>query len=304
MVSLTDATVVVPQRRVSRGGGNLGYWFLLPALVVIACTLLVPLLYNLWTSFHDFNLLRPKKNAFVGLANYIKVMRDPAQLASLWTTIRFTAMAVVGEVVLGTALALLLNINFIGNRIVRTLVLLPMLVSEVVAGLSWQLVFNTEFGLLNYIVSLVGLPKQVWLGPTFALPSVLTVELWQHTPFVALIVLAGLQTVPRELLEAAEMDGATRWQKFWSVTFPLLLPIILLALVFRTMFSLRVFTPVWVLTAGGPADQTLVVGVDIYRTAFRYYDVGISATLSIVLLAITLVITLIYMRLLRTEATA
>ncbi len=178
------------------------------------------------------------------------------------------------------------------------------MVAEVVAALSWQLVLNTEFGLLNYIVGLFGIPKQVWLGPNLALPSVLCVEIWEHTPFVALIVLAGLQTIPNELREAAEVDGASRFQRFAQVTLPLLMPIILLALVFRTMFSLRVFTPVWVLTAGGPADQTLVVGVDIYRTAFRYYDIGGAATLSIVLLVVTLVITIIYMRLLGGEATA
>jgi multiple sugar transport system permease protein len=281
---------------------SLPYLLLVPAIVALGCILVLPLIYNIWLSFHEYNLLRPARNTFVGFENYFKVIQDPAHLSSLFLTVRFTAITVLAEVILGTSLALLLNLPFPGNHFVRTLVLVPMLISEVVAGLSWRLIYHTEFGLLNYLIGLFGLSPQVWLGPDLALPSVMIVEIWQHTPFVTLIMLAGLQTVPRELLESSTIDGASRWQRFRYVVLPLITPILLLALVFRTMFTLRVFTPVWVLTGGGPADSTLVIGVDIYRAAFRYYNLGTAATLSIILLAVTLAITLVYMRLLRREA--
>ena len=287
---------------VPRSDQSLAYMLLAPAVITLVVVLLVPLAYNVWLGFHEYNLLRPSRNAFVGLRNYWEVLSDPAHLNSLKITVWFTVIAVAAQIVIGTAIALLLNINFQGNHVVRTLVLVPMLVSEVVAGLSWRLIFHTEFGLLNYLIGLVGIPTQVWLGQDLSFASVLIVEIWQHTPFVVLIVLAGLQTIPQELIEASKVDGATRWQRFRNIVLPLLMPIILLALVFRTMFTLRVFTPVWVLTSGGPADSTLVIGVDIYRTAFRYYDLGDAAALSIILLVATLMITLIYMRLLRSEA--
>lgn len=301
MAAASDALPVVRRRRLPRETG-LAYMLLVPAIVTLVCVLVAPLVYNLWLSLHEYNLLRPARGGFVGLGNYFSILSDPAHLSSLWLTVRFTAITVLCEIVLGTALALLLNLSFPGNHMVRTLVLLPMLISEVVAGLSWRLMFHTEFGLLNFLIGLVGIPPQVWLGHDLSLTSVMIVEIWQNTPFVTLIMLAGLQTVPRELIEASRIDGATRWQRFTQVVMPLMIPILLLALVFRTMFTLRVFTPVWVLTGGGPADSTLVIGVDIYRTAFRYYEMGSAATLSIILLVVTLMITLVYMRLLRREA--
>lgn len=294
-------TTGTPRRRRGTGDG-LGYLLLVPAVTVLALVLVAPLLYSLGLSLFRYNLLRPALNGFVGLANYVNILSDPAARQSLILTLTFAGVAVCFELMLGTAFALLLNMSFRGNRVVRTLILLPMMVSEVVAGLSWRLLFHAEFGLLNYLLSLVGIGKQIWLGPELAFFSVLLVEIWQHTPFVTLIVLAGLQAMPKDIQEAAVVDGASGWQHFKEITLPLLKPILLVALVFRTMFTLRVFTPVWVLTGGGPANKTLVVGVDIYRSAFRYYEFGHAAALSWLLIAVTLAITLVYMRLLRREA--
>ncbi|PIO97686.1 carbohydrate ABC transporter permease [Pleomorphomonas carboxyditropha] len=290
------------QRLIPRSDRSLAYTLLAPAILTLLVILLVPLAYNLWLSTYQYNLLRPRQTAFTGLGNYIDILTNPAHLNALWITVAFTAFAVLAQTLIGTALALLLNIDFPGNHLVRTLVLMPMLISEVVAALSWRLIFHTEFGLLNALLGVVGIGPKVWLGEDLSFVSVLVVEIWQHTPFVMLIILAGLQTIPNELIEASRVDGASRWQRFRFVVLPLLVPIILLALVFRTMFTLRVFTPVWVLTSGGPADSTLVIGIDIYRTAFRYYDLGAAAALSIILLVVTLIITLAYMRLLRREA--
>lgn len=300
--SKADPADLTQRNRARKWPNLLPYVLLVPALTILFAVLVIPLFYNLGLSFMDFNLLRPAENGFVGLDNYRELLTNPTSRRSILTTLLFASVTVSIELLLGMGYALLLALPFPGVRFVRTLVLIPMMVSEVVAGLSWRLLFHTDFGLLNYLLSLIGVGRQVWLGSDLALASIMTVEVWQHTPFVTLILLAGLQTLPKEFAEAAEVDGATRWQRFRFVTLPLLKPIILLALVFRTMFTLRVFAPVWVLTGGGPADKTLVVGVDIYRTAFRYYEFGQAATLSIVLLIVTLAITLVYMRLLRREA--
>jgi multiple sugar transport system permease protein len=282
----------------------LGYALVAPVLLIILVVLVGPLVYNAYLSLFDFNFVRPHRSQFVGLANYVEIFSQPAARRSLLLTVAFTAIVVSCQLVLGFVYALVLHVSFWGNHLVRTLILIPMMVSEVVGGLSWRLLFNADFGLLNYVVSLFGVQPQIWLGPRWAFFSVVVAEVWQYTPFVTLILLAGLQGLPKDVLEAAEVDGATPLQKLYFVTLPLLKPMILLALVFRTMFTLRVFTSVWVLTGGGPADRTLVVGIDIYRTAFRYYEFGQAASLSLILLALTMVFTLIYMRLLRREALA
>jgi multiple sugar transport system permease protein len=290
------------QLRPRRRWDALPYIFLAPAVLVLATTLIAPLFYNLGLSFQQVNLLEPENNRWVGLENYLWALRDPATRYTFGLTLGFTAVTVFFELLLGLGLALILNLSFRGNRFVRVLLLIPMMVSEVVAALSWRLLMHTDFGLINYLLSLVGIERQAWLGSSLAIPAIMVVEVWQHTPFVMLILLAGLQSLPRDVIEAGEVDGAGPIAQFRYIIWPLLTPIVLLALVFRTMFTLRVFTPVWVLTGGGPADQTMVIGVDIYRTAFRYYDFGKAATLSWILLIVTVIITLVYMRLLRREA--
>ena len=282
----------------------LGYVLLAPAILILVSVLIGPLLYSLVLSFFEYNLLRPEQTAFMGLQNYARLVQSPSARQSLLLTLLFVAVTVPVEVVLGTVIALILNRSFRGNRLLRTLMLLPMMVSEVVAALSWKLLFHSEFGLANYILSVLGFEKQVWLGPGLAMASVMIVEVWQHTPFVTLVTLAGLQSLPKDVLEAATVDGASGLRQLKYVVLPLLKPIVLVALVFRTMFTLRVFTPVWVLTAGGPADSTLVIGVNIYRTAFRYYDFGMASTLSWLLVVVTLAITMVYMLLLRRESLA
>ena len=278
------------------------YGLLTPALLVLILILIFPLIYSLILSLFRFDMLHPYQNGFIGLTNYWKILNDSTARQSLLLTLYFAGCTVLLEVFFGTIFALFLNVSFWGNRICRTLILIPIMVSEVVAALSWRLLYNSDLGLLNYLLSLFGIAKQIWLGPQFAMFSVMLVEIWQHTPFVTLIVLAGLQSLPKDTLEASTVDGASGWRQFQDIVLPLLKPIIMVAAVFRTMFTLRVFTPVWVLTAGGPSDKTLVVGVDIYRTAFRYYQFGEAAALSWLLVIMTIVITIIYMRLFKREA--
>jgi len=276
---------------------------LAPAVVVLVVVLLVPLLFSLRMSLFDWSMLSPT-HRWVGLGNYRRLLADPGTLASLGITTTFTAVSIAAETVLGMALALLLNAPLRGLRAVRTFVLLPMMVAPVVAALSWRLLLDSDFGVLNYLLAQVGLPPQLWLGRGLALASLIAVEVWENTPFVVLMLLAGLQALPQALLEAARVDGAGFWQQFRSITLPLLSPVLLVTLVFRTMFTIRVFDVVWVLTGGGPADRTLTLSVDIYRTAFRYADLGSASTLSWLLLLVTVAITAVYLRVLQREALA
>lgn len=278
------------------------YLFILPTVIILLAILVYPMINSLFYSFHSFNLLRPDQGRpFIGLDNYRALLSSQLFWHSLRVTLLFTGIAVTFEFVLGMALALLLNRELIGRGLVRTIILVPFFSTPVVIALAWKLMLHTEFGMVNYLLSLFGNPPYNWLGPGLALPSLITVEIWQNTSFVILILLAGLQALPREPYEAAIIDGANSWQVFTKITLPLMRPVILVALVFRTMFTLRVFDTIWVLTGGGPANETRTFSIGIYLSGFRQFDIGTGAALSWVLLLITMAISMIYWRYLSTE---
>lgn len=276
--------------------GATPYLFIAPTVLVLLTILVYPMIQTLLYSFESYSLLRPDARTYIGLDNYRRLLNDSQFWTSLRVTLVYTAVAVAIEFVLGMALALLLNRNIVGRRLIRTVILLPFFSTPVVIALAWKLMLHTEFGLVNYLLSVVGLTPQNWFGPGLALPSLIGIEVWQHTSFVVLILLAGLQALPHEPIEAAIIDGANRWQLFTQVTLPLLRPVILVALVFRTMFTLRVFDTIWVLTGGGPADETRTFSIGIYLSGFRQFELGYGAALSWVLMLITMAVSLVYWR--------
>jgi multiple sugar transport system permease protein len=274
------------------------YLLVAPTVLVLFAILVWPMISSLIYSFQSYNILRPDLGReFIGFDNYVRLLNSPQFWKSLRVTLIYTSVAVSLELVLGLSLALLLNrTHIVGLRFIRTIMLIPFLSTPVVVALAWKFMLHAEFGMLNYFASLLGLPGRVWLGPGYALPSLIAVEVWQHTSFVLLILLAGLQSLPNEPYEAAIIDGASSWQLLTHITLPLLRPVILVALVFRTMFTLRVFDTIWVLTGGGPADATRTLSVGIYLTGFRQFEVGLGAALSWILLLVTMAISLIYWR--------
>lgn len=278
------------------------YLFITPTIIVLLVFLVYPMVNSLIYSFQSYNLLKPDAGRpFIGLENYIELFSSQRFWNSLRVTLLFTIISVFFEFVLGMGFALILNRKLVGRRLIRTVIIIPFFATPVVIALAWKLMLNAEFGMVNYLLSLLGIPPQNWLGPGLAFPSVVAIEIWQHTSFVVLILLAGLQALPVEPFEAAIIDGASNWQLFTRVTLPLLRPVILVALVFRTMFTLRVFDVIWVLTGGGPADQTLTFSISIYLTGFRQFDIGVGAALSWVLLIITMIFSLVYWRYLSTD---
>jgi multiple sugar transport system permease protein len=271
---------------------------LLPAVVVIVAVLVYPVVYGAYLSLFNYQMTLSPERTLVGLANYQKLFNDADFLNSIWVTARFTAMTVAAEFVIGLGIALLLTLEFPARTIFRALVLLPLMVPPLVSGLLWRLMYDHELGVLSYFVRVLGGDPPVFLGdPDIALLAVSATEVWRATPFMVLVLLAALQSVPHELHEAAQIDGATAAQRFRAVTFPLILPVVLIALLFRTVDVLRTFDLVYLLTQGGPGTTTEVLSMFIYRYGFQSFDMGLTSAASMILFVLTLVICLVYLRL-------
>lgn len=271
---------------------------LLPAVAVIVAVLVYPVAYGAYLSLFNYQMTLSPERTFTGLANYQKLFNDVDFLNSAWVTARFTLMTVALEFVVGLGIALLLTLEFPARALFRALVLLPLMVPPLVSGLLWRLMYDHELGVLSYFVRVLGGDPPVFLGdPDIALLAVSVTEVWRATPFMVLVLLAALQSVPHELHEAAQIDGASAAQRFMAVTFPLILPVVLIALLFRTVDVLRTFDLIFLLTSGGPGTTTEVLSMFIYRYGFQSFDMGLTSAASMILFVLTLVICLVYLRL-------
>jgi len=273
--------------------------FISPAFIAIAIILIYPLGYSFWLSFHEWTLRGFRKGIpFVGFQNYIDLFRNPDFINSLRITASFVLLAVGIEFVLGMGLALLLNHDLRARNWIRAMILLPMMCTNVVIGLTWRLLLNYEFGLVNYYLSVMGLGPIEWLSkPAMALPAVILVDVWNTTSFVALLLLAGLQALPDEPFEAARIDGASAWQSFVYLTLPLLRQTILVVLLWRMIDTFRIFDVIYLLTAGGPARATETVSIYVYRYGFQSFNLGFASAASYIMILIMLIIAALLARL-------
>jgi multiple sugar transport system permease protein len=289
----------------ARGPRDRAWTFLLPAYGAITAVVGIPTVYSLYLSFHQWKIATFQRGVpFVGLDNYARALGDGAFWHSLQLTVAFTLTALTIEIVLGVALAVLLDQEFRARRTVRILLLLPMFVTNVVIGLIWRIMLSYDFGIVNWLLSLVGLPKVAWLGdPGLALWSLVIVDVWNTTAFVALIVLAGLQAIPEEPRQAARVDGASSWQVFRLVTLPLLRPVLFVAIVWRTIDLFRIFDVVFSLTGGGPYNATETISLYAYRQGFASFDLGYASAVSYLIILALLVILAIEARLVGRRAT-
>ncbi|MHB1004996.1 MAG: carbohydrate ABC transporter permease [Chloroflexota bacterium] len=265
-----------------------------PAMIYILLVVGYPIVTAVWTSLFVYNLPR-NIIRFIGLGNYERAFADPTFYEALKVTLEFTIVSVLLEFVIALALAMMVNSKIKAQGLVRSIILMPMFVAPVVVGIVWRFMYDVQFGLVNWLVSIVGLAPQIWLGSgALALPSIIAVDVWQQVSMVFIILLAGLQVIPIDVLEAATVDGATAWQRFRHVTIPYLAPAIGVALVLRTMFALRAFDIIWVATQGGPGTATQTLSVYMYSVGFSQFDLGYSNTLSIILLGIIVVFSVVY----------
>jgi multiple sugar transport system permease protein len=276
----------IPRNARARRPRDRAWAFLLPAYAAIFLIVGFPTLYSLYLSFHQWKMTTFKRGVpFVGLDNYAKAIGDNAFWHSMQVTLTFTLLALVVEVVLGLGLAVLLDQDFRGRRTVRIALLLPMFVTNVVVGLIWRILLSYDFGVVNWLLSMVGLPKVAWLGdPNLALGSLIIVDIWNTTAFVALLLLAGLQAIPEEPRQAARVDGASSWQTFRLITLPLLKPVLFIAVVWRTIDLFRIFDVVFSLTGGGPYNATETISLYAYRQGFASFNLGFASAVSYLLI--------------------
>ncbi|MGB9586405.1 MAG: carbohydrate ABC transporter permease, partial [Anaerolineales bacterium] len=254
--------------------------------------------YSLWLSFHQWTLRTFKQGIpWVGFQNYRQLFTSPEFFNSLKITFTFVILAIAIEFILGMGLALLLNHDLKAKGLIRSFILLPMMCTNVVIGLTWRLLYNYEFGIINYYLNLLGFHSVEWLSsPKMALTSVIIVDVWNTTSFVALMLLAGLQSLPEEPFEAARIDGANAIQTFFYLTLPLLRQTILVALLWRFIDTFRIFDVVYLLTAGGPARATETVSIYVYRYGFQSFNLGFASAASYVMIVIMLVLAAILTR--------
>jgi len=271
--------------------------------MVLLALSIYPLIYSIKVGFQTGS----GETAQWSLANFSRLLSDGFFLSALAHTLVYAIVALTFEFLLGLGLAVLLDRSLRGRAIFRAVLLIPMMIPPVVVGVVWRLMLNSDFGAINGTLKSLGVNTEslTWTAsPKLAFASVVAVDIWQWTPFMFLVLLAGLQAIPQEPYEAAMIDGASVWQTFRHVTLPLLRPAMLVALLLRTMDLLRVFDQIFILTEGGPGFATETISLYIYRTAFRFFDFGYAAAMSFVLLALTNVISTIYIRLLQTKETA
>jgi multiple sugar transport system permease protein len=274
-----------------------GQRFVTPALLLLALVTVYPVLSVLYLSLHR-KLLIFDISRFVGLDNYLFLLQDDRFWNALGNTAYFTLLSVVLELVLGLSIAMLLQREFRFKGFVRAVVLIPWAIPTVVSAKMWEWMYNTDFGILNYLLG----AEVNWLGsPLWALNAAVFMDVWKTTPFVAILLMAGLQVIPRDLSQAARIDGAGSWDVFRKVTLPLLKPVILVVLIFRTLDAFRVFDAVYVLTGGGPANTTETLSIYAYKVLFQTLQFGYGSTLSVVVFLCVGMISVVYIKLLSTE---
>lgn len=258
--------------------------YLIPAFAIIAFLGIYPLLYELYLSLRTYNLLRPwYVREWVGLSNYVDILRDGRVWHSLKLTFYFVGAAVSIEFLCGLGVALLFNRELTGTSILRMLVIVPMAITPVAVALIWRYLVHDTFGVITYLMEKLGWSFGWYGGLATAMPTIIFIDVWEWTPFVFLILLAGLLALPREPVESAKIDGASGFQIFTYITLPLLKPVIIIAILLRLVDALKIFDIIWVLTKGGPGHATEVYNIFVYLQGFRYYNMGYAGALGILL---------------------
>ena len=262
------------------------YLFILPACLVIVAGLVYPILDAFYLSFYDWKIGTPISSApFSGLAHYKRMLTDPDVFESIWVTLRFGFWTITIEMFLGISLALLLEKPIRGASVFRTIFILPLMVSPVVVGLIWRYLFDARIGWINYYLGMIGIEPQVWLGDAeLAFFAIVFTDIWQWTPFIFIIIIAGLQALPSEVLEASRIDGTNWWQQILFIKLPMIRSIIIIALLMRLIDVFRALEVMYILTGGGPGRATELLSLHIYNRAFDTQQLGYASAISVLLI--------------------
>ncbi|ACR79872.1 carbohydrate ABC transporter permease [Kosmotoga olearia] len=280
---------------------QLGMLFVIPSLIVIALVIFFPIGRTFYLSLFKYNLKFPRLMRFIGLGNYMNLFQDDRFWNSVKVTLSFTFTAVAFETVLGILIALVINKNFKGRGIVRAATLVPWAIPTVASAQMWRMMFSDQFGVINDIFMKLGIISEYvnFIGKQpHAFWAMVAADVWKTTPFMALLLLAGLQVIPMQIYEAAKVDGANKWKQFWSITLPMLKPTILVALIFRTLDTFKAFDISLVLTNGGPASSTELLSLYNYKIMIQQLNFGKGSAIAIVLFAFTMLIAFFFIKIL------
>jgi multiple sugar transport system permease protein len=274
---------------------RISFYFLLPSFILITVVFFYPFIYAIYISFFRYNLINLRfPKTFIFLDNFVRAFLDPTFWNSFFVTMKFVCIAVPIELILGMLLASILQRNFKGMRFIRTIFLIPMMVTPVVVGLLWRFMLNPEVGIINSLLN-----KDIsWLGnQTLAFSICVFIDVWQWTPFMFIIIFAGMRSLSIEPYEAAIVDGASKTQIFWYITLPLMKKILLIAITLRTLEALKIFDTIYILTKGGPVGTTDTLSIMLYRTGLRFFHIGYSGAISLIFLIVVLVLAITLLRL-------
>lgn len=269
-----------------------------PSMVIIFGVLIVPIVYSLILSVNNLDLRTHKLN-FVGLTHYASMLTDSTFYQSVGLTLLFTVVTVSAEIILGIAVALVLNQEFKGRGFVRGLMILPWALPTVVNAIMWKWIFNANYGVFNALLTQLGIidSYRVWLGqPKSAFICVLVANIWKETPYVVLLTIAALANISKDLYEAASIDGSTPWKSFWKITLPLIKPVVLILLITKTIWALQTFDLVYIMTAGGPMGVTEFITFFIQKTTFKFLKFGYGSAMSYTLSMICFLLTFLYIK--------
>jgi multiple sugar transport system permease protein len=262
--------------------------FYQPVIAFFGAVSVVITIYVVWLTLHNISLMRPGQEQFIGLDNYLRLLLDPRGLNALWRTVLFTVLATTIELIIGLFVALLLDREFHGKRIARAIMLVPIVMTPIVVGLTWRFMFDPSSGMANYLLSLLHLGPVDWLGnPNVALFSVMIADIWQWTPFVVLLTMASLEALPGDPQNAARVDGAREWQVLWHITLPALHRALLVVALIRAIDSVKTFDIFYIMTRGGPALSTETLNLYGYISAFTNFDISYALTIAMVLTIFT-----------------
>ena len=257
--------------------------FLLPVIIILFIAALIPLLSGLYLSFHDFKLNMPSiPIQFIGLDNYIELFGDEMFLTSLRNNTIFAILSVTIEMLLGILFAMLLSEDNRLSRGMITIVLIPMVIAPVVAGTLWRMMLDRTYGVINYILSFIGIPPVSWLGdPSIAIYTIIAVDIWQFTPYVTILVLSSIKAIPRSFFESARVDGSSSWTLFRKIILPLSSPVIIVVAMLRFIDAFKVFDTIFVMTQGGPGNATEMLPTYIYQQGIKFFRVGYSSAIAV-----------------------
>ena len=275
-----------------------------PTVAALLLTTVFPLVYSIVISLFNWNLVKPDtKWQFVGLRNYVNILKNPEYISALKVTLIYVIVVVAVEVVLGVLLALLAFQKVFGTRILRTVVISAMVISPVIVGTAWRLMYNPGYGLINYFLDRIGIGGYGFLADAkTVIPAIMVADVWEWTPLVFLICLSGLQSVSQDALEAASIDGANAIQRFFYITLPALRPSIILAVLMRTMDAFKQYDLIYAMTAGGPGTASQNVNILMYNTAFQYFNVSKGAAMGVLSVILINIAAMFLLRLNKREA--